>query len=62
MAPKFLNFEELVRDHERLCAEVEELKKAHEEHVHKYQGSLSGVTMNSQTPKPGVKKYEEERG
>jgi hypothetical protein len=36
--PKFLCFEELVRDHERLCAEVEELKKAFEGHVHDANG------------------------
>jgi hypothetical protein len=34
MAPKFLTFEELVKDHERLCTEVDELKKAFEGHVH----------------------------
>ena len=28
--PKFLCFEELVRDHERLCREVEELKQSFE--------------------------------
>ena len=33
-APKFLTLEELIRDHERLCAEVEELKKQFEGHVH----------------------------
>jgi hypothetical protein len=32
--PKFLTLEELIRDHERLCAEVEELKKQFEGHVH----------------------------
>ena len=33
-APKFLTLEELIRDHERLCAEVEELKKQFEVHSH----------------------------
>ena len=33
-APKFMSFEELARDHERLSAEVEALKKKFEEHVH----------------------------
>jgi hypothetical protein len=32
--PKFLTLEELIRDHERLCAEVEELKKQFESHSH----------------------------
>ena len=32
--PKFFTFQELVKDHERLCAEVEELKKQFEGHIH----------------------------
>ena len=33
-APKFMSFEELARDHERLSAEVEGLKKLFEVHGH----------------------------
>jgi hypothetical protein len=32
--PKFITFEELVKDHERLCGEVEELKKEFASHRH----------------------------
>ena len=42
--PKFLSFEELTKDHERLCGEVEELKKAFEGHVHGGAGGMVGVT------------------
>ena len=41
--PKFLTLEELVRDHERLCGEVEELKKQFEGHVHDGGSGMVGV-------------------
>jgi hypothetical protein len=37
-------FEELSRDHERLCGEVEELKKQFEGHVHGSAGGMVGVS------------------
>jgi hypothetical protein len=42
--PKFLTLQELIRDHERLCAEVEELKKQFEGHVHGSAGGMVGVS------------------
>ena len=61
MAPKFLTFEELVRDHERLCAEVEELKKAFEGHVHELREPMTHglrenlmIVKNTELPKQRV--------
>ena len=50
--PKFLTLEELVRDHERLCGEVEELKKQFEGHVHELQTvNISGSIVTTEQPK-----------
>ena len=38
VVPKFLTLQELIRDHERLCAEVEELKRKFEWHIHEIDG------------------------
>ena len=48
--PKFLTLEELIRDHERLCAEVEELKKQFEGHTHLYATTFG--RMATEPPKP----------
>lgn len=55
VVPKFLTLEELVRDHERLCGEVEELKKAFEEHTHSYSASYASPYTTMETEKPGEK-------
>ena len=45
--PKFSTFEELRKDHERLCGEVEELKKKFEGHVHELREPMThGLSEN----------------
>ena len=48
--PKFLTLEELIRDHERLCAEVEELKKQFEGHTHQYATKFGKTATEKPNP------------
>ena len=47
--------EELNADHERLCAEVEELKKQFEEHTHRYTASYASPYTEMETKQPSNK-------
>ena len=53
--PKFLTLEELIRDHERLCAEVEQLKRQFEGHTHSYSASYASPYTTMETKKPSEK-------
>lgn len=48
-------FEELNADHERLCGEVEELKKQFEGHTHSYNASYASPYTTMETKKPSEK-------
>jgi len=48
-------FEELNADHERLCGEVEELKRQFERHTHSYSASYASPYTTMETKKPSEK-------
>jgi hypothetical protein len=57
--PKFLTLEELIRDHERLCAEVEQLKKEFESHGHDYAASSTSLIIrHTRLPEPPERTFD----